>query len=255
VRARMKQMARGPVVHMEHVMYSLSPSREVYSDLDTLMHRACSLQTAIRDKDGIKCAIRAAAAQAASAAAAAATAAAAAAAEVAAACMSFPVGSLVTWSHAGAGLEYTVVESGTGFHTLKRKGATWRAPTIHVGPTEVFAPCHFYFEDGGRTYALEDSDTLKYTGDGAIPGFQCDFTGDYYKGHPLEYGTVTPDEWVPWPPASAALKRKRGVDDDADTAELMGMLDEEITDTSSAPASAPASPQRAPARVPLARII
>ena len=115
-----------------------------------------------------------------------------------------------------------------------------------------FAPCHFHYTYCGLTYALENSDALKFSGDEAIPGFHCDFTGDSYKGHPLQYGPVRPDKWIPWPATQQPEY------DDA-CAELMAMLDEEIANCTPAVSSPqrvaiPATPAIPAVRVPLARL-
>ena len=56
---------------------------------------------------------------------------------------------------------------------------------------------HFYYVHDNWVYALVDSERLKEAGDGAIPGFACNELGDFYKGHFLNYGTLTTlKKWV-----------------------------------------------------------
>ena len=67
------------------------------------------------------------------------------------------------------------------------------------GPdSPIPAPC-FYWVMGGRVHALRASpgaDThWGRHGAMARDGFESDFSGNWYMGHQLQYGTTAVDQW------------------------------------------------------------
>jgi len=69
---------------------------------------------------------------------------------------------------------------------------------VQVATSGALLNSYFYWEKDDRVYALADSERLKYEGNGAIPGFVCNFDGDFYRGNKLSWGRLEEvQEWVP----------------------------------------------------------
>ena len=54
----------------------------------------------------------------------------------------------------------------------------------------------YHYKRKGVVYGMLHSQHARFNGHGSVLGFECDFSGDYYLGHKVQWGLACIDHWL-----------------------------------------------------------